>query len=696
MVSRDAALRAAHWVRGGLRRASTVIGAVVLTGGAASAYVSHAARKKALHLPDEFILELDLQDAQLVETELNPFARLGRGGPRQLVVRDVVKALHEAGSDKRVSGLLAVLPDSVGGSVGGMAQVQEVRSAVSHFRLLSCSRGAACVAYADAYGGMASVYLSSAFQHAYMQPSGLVAATGIASQVPFVRGLLDKWRIAPLVHKREQYKNAADPITERSFSAPYREATASLVQSLAGQMVEGIAMGRGLRGSAVRAAVDAAPLGAREAVDAGLLDGLLYRDEVDTLVTEAEGRRSHAPLKRIPLKRYLAALKMKEAAAGAKAGPAVSKAPDKEGEATGEDEENKVSAAEPGAVGRWYAHWREQGLGAWWEATLAAWAGDREAWEFPVLPAPVPRGSVALLYASGPITQGKASGAGGMQSAITAPDICKELEKLRHDPGTRAVVLRVDSPGGSAIASDTIHREVQQLRAAGKTVVVSMGNVAASGGYFIACAADRIVAQPGTLTGSIGVIMLKLNAAGLLEDLGINVQTVKVGKNADMLSPTSGYTPAQDKLLNKLVDGIYDDFVAKVAAGRGLSPAEARRLAKGRVYTGADAKNARLVDDLGGLEDAVRIAKELSGLPEEAQVNVVGKLTRAEAFRKLLGGDSVAVAELSGGIVQAACSLLLRGLAEALLGRATAQWAEQAHAGSASPQAISAGPDIQL
>lgn len=112
------------------------------------------------------------------------------------------------------------------------------------------------------------------------------------------------------MHKREQYKNAADPITERSFSAPYREATASLVQSLAGQMVEGIAMGRGLRGSAVRAAVDAAPLGAREAVDAGLLDGLLYRDEVDTLVTEAEGRRSHAPLKRIPLKRYLAALKV--------------------------------------------------------------------------------------------------------------------------------------------------------------------------------------------------------------------------------------------------------------------------------------------------------------------------------------------------------------------------------------------------
>lgn len=110
---------------------------------------------------------------------------------------------------------------------------------------------------------------------------------------------------------------------------------------------------------------------------------------------------------------------MKEAAAGAKAGPAVSKAPDKEGEATGEDEENKVSAAEPGAVGRWYAHWREQGLGAWWEATLAAWAGDREAWEFPVLPAPVPRSSVALLYASGPITQGKASGAGGMQVRTT-------------------------------------------------------------------------------------------------------------------------------------------------------------------------------------------------------------------------------------------------------------------------------------
>ena len=184
----------------------------------------------------------------------------------------------------------------------------------------------------------------------------------------------------------------------------------------------------------------------------------------------------------------------------------------------------------------------------------------------------------------------------------------------------KAVVLQVDSPGGSAVASDAIWREVCRVRDTGKPVVVSMGEAAASGGYYIACPADVIVALPATLTGSIGVFGGKLVLEGLLERLGVHTGTVQQGAHALMYSPRRPFSDAERERFAATIDAIYDDFVAKVATGRSRSISQIEEVARGRVWTGRDAVRAGLVDELGGLRDAVRIARARAGLADDAPV----------------------------------------------------------------------------
>jgi protease-4 len=180
------------------------------------------------------------------------------------------------------------------------------------------------------------------------------------------------------------------------------------------------------------------------------------------------------------------------------------------------------------------------------------------------------------------------------------------------------VLLRVDSPGGSYVASDVIWREVGQLRAQGLPVVASMGDIAGSGGYFVAMGADAIVAQPGTLTGSIGVLSGKVVATELLERLGVGTGAVAEGRNARMFSPRVGFDPDQWRRLDEWLDRIYADFVTKVAQARGMTYQRVDELARGRVWTGADAHERGLVDRLGGLRTAAELARERAGLPTDA------------------------------------------------------------------------------
>jgi protease-4 len=180
--------------------------------------------------------------------------------------------------------------------------------------------------------------------------------------------------------------------------------------------------------------------------------------------------------------------------------------------------------------------------------------------------------------------------------------------------------MHITSPGGSAVASDTIWREVRLVQEAGKPVVVSMGAVAASGGYYIACPADAIVALPATLTGSIGVFGGKVVVRDLMQRLGLTTGTVSYGARSRMYSVRQGFSDDERAQLDTILDAIYADFVAKVAAGRGRSVDEIEEIARGRVWTGTDAVRIGLVDELGGLRDALRIARTRAGLPDDAPV----------------------------------------------------------------------------
>jgi protease-4 len=198
--------------------------------------------------------------------------------------------------------------------------------------------------------------------------------------------------------------------------------------------------------------------------------------------------------------------------------------------------------------------------------------------------------------------------------------VSAQLRAAYANDRAQAVVLRVESPGGSAVASEVIWREVCRLRKAGKPVVVSMGDIAASGGYYIACPADVILALPSTLTGSIGVAGGKFVGDNLLERLGVTTGTVQRGAHALMYSSRKGFSEDERARFAAIVDAIYSDFVAKVAEGRRRPIADIEAVARGRVWTGRDAHENGLVDELGGLRDAVRIARERANLPEDAPV----------------------------------------------------------------------------
>jgi protease-4 len=270
----------------------------------------------------------------------------------------------------------------------------------------------------------------------------------------------------------------------------------------------------------------------------------------------------------------------------------------------------------------------------------------------------LPRGRerfVAVIYASGPIRQGRSTRSPVGGGAMGSDTVAAALRSALSDERARAVLLRVNSPGGSATASDTIWREVVRLRAAGKPVVVSMSDVAASGGYFIAAPADVIVAQPGTITGSIGVIMGKPVLAEALERAGITTDSVAVGSGATMLAPTHPFTEDEWNRINIWLDSIYQDFIGKVASGRGIPVERVHEVARGRVWTGADAAQNGLVDELGGMQAAAEIARRRAGLPPDAPLRVYPRLTPLDQLRPPSSSESrpAAAAALGLGLADA-------------------------------------------
>jgi len=488
------------------------------------------------HVPAGTVVELDLERPLAEYAPSDPLGSLLHS--RQTMLRDVLDGLAKAKNDDRVGAVLV----RIGQAPAGLAQIQELRDAVLDFR----TGGKRAVAFAESFGefgpGNGAYYLATAFGEIYLQPSGDVGLTGILAEVPFVRGTLDKLGITPRFGARAEYKNAVNTFTEKKLTEPHREAMTRLVESQFGQMVHGIAAARGLDEQAVRALVDRAPLSSREALDAKLIDGLAYRDEVvDKL---ASGARKP---ERMPLARYVA------------------------------------RAGRPHTTGE----------------------------------------VVALIHGVGAVSRGRSridplSGDVGMGSDTVAA----AFRAAADDDRVRAILFRIDSPGGSYVASDTIWRAVSRARTAGKPIIVSMGNVAASGGYFVAIPADKIVAQPGTITGSIGVFGGKMLTGGFWDKVGVTFDDVQVGRNATMWSSLHDYTAAERARFDGALDRIYDDFTSKVAAGRGMQLDEVRRVAKGRVWTGEDARTHGLVDALGGYPEALRQVRATLGLAPDAPLDL--------------------------------------------------------------------------
>jgi protease-4 len=509
-------------------------------------------------MPGNMVLALDLRNsiADSANGETGAFI------PQPVTLMDLVLALDSAARDARVKGVVLRLGD---GAVS-LAQAQELAPSLARLR----RSGKFVLAHASNFNGagLGDYVAATGAEAVWMQPKGHFAAAGTGLGEVFLRGLLDKLQAEPQIAKRAEYKSAADMFMEKSMTAADREQLTQVAKSSYESGVAAIAAARKLAPEAVRAALDASPQLAEEAMGRHLIDRIGYDEDV---MADA----------------------LKRAGAGAK------------------------------------------------EVRISTYVRSRE----PAFAAPI-----AVVEATGEIADGTADDTlFGGNSGIASDDLAKAIGEAVKDSAIKAIVLRVDSPGGSVTASDQILHAVQKAQAAGKKVVVSMGGVAASGGYYISLSADRIVAQPATLTGSIGVLTGKVSVGKSLGLAGVSAEEVSAGKNTLMDSPLQPYTPEQWAALNREADAIYDDFTAKVAAGRKLSRPQVQEVARGRVWTGADARARGLVDEMGGFWTAAALAARLSGVPaDNARFKIYPRRNAPlSGLRAALGGVETAMATLT-------------------------------------------------
>lgn len=440
--------------------------------------------------------------------------------------------------------------------------VQELREAISAFSAVKPT-----LAWAEAYPATLSYYLASAFREVWIQPSGTVGLIGFATNAMFLRDALDKAGIEAQFIALGEYKSAANVFTEDRYTDAHREADSRLIESIKSQVWDAIAESRDIDRAGIDALADKAPLLRDAAVSAGLVDRIGFRDEAYARIAELSGAQDISP--------------------------------------DGGDPDG------PDAPPRLF---------------LSRYARATAPRPAPSLPGRKGKPTIAVVTLDGPIVSGR--GGPGLlplgNSSAGGDTIAAALREAAADDSVSAIVLRVDSPGGSVTASETIWREVVRVRRGGTPVVASMGAVAASGGYYVSMDADAIVANPGTITGSIGVITGKLVARELKDRLGVGSDSVRTNANADAWSPNAPFTDEQHAQVVAEADMSYTDFVERVAAGRNLSEEAVEAVARGRVWTGADAKEHGLVDELGGLRTAINRAKVLAGLDADADVRLVG------------------------------------------------------------------------
>lgn len=481
------------------------------------------------------LLVMNMKEAITERTLPNPFEDLDIPIPGLYVAKsmgldDVLKKIEDAKSDSRIKGILLDLSTIQ----AGRSSLEDIRNALLDFK----DSGKFIISYGEVYS-QSAYYLATVSDEIYVNPEGSIDFKGLALETMFYKGALEKLGIEMQIVKVGTFKSAVEPFIQEKMSDANRVQMSSVLNDMYDDMIQNISESRNISPDTLRYIAD--ELLARnpqEAIEHGLIDGAIYKDELLDLLKDKLSIEESKDIPVVALSKY------------------------------------KSNAPTVSRVGK-----------------------ER----------------IAVLYATGEINSGE-----GSDESIGSERISRELRKLRKDDKVKAVVFRINSPGGSALASDIIWREVKLLKEV-KPIIVSMGDVAASGGYYIAAAADSIFAQSNTITGSIGVFGTIPNFQKLYNDkLGLTFDGVKTSKHADMMSGSfdKPLSAEEMRILQLEVEKVYNTFISRVAEGRNLSLEEVDEIGQGRVWTGNQAKELGLVDEIGSLERAIEAAAKAASLEE--------------------------------------------------------------------------------
>ncbi|MFO8000831.1 MAG: signal peptide peptidase SppA [Marinilabilia sp.] len=516
-----------------------------------------ATSKQEVSVEDNSVLVLKFDGPVVERATEDPFADLmseimGQKAP--LGLNQIRESIEKAARDERIKGIY--LEPSL--MMAGHATIEEIRNTLKEFK----ESGKFVVSFAPVYTQKA-YHLASVADRIYLNPQGMLEFQGLTANRTFFKNTLEKLGVDMQVVRHGEFKSAVEPFTRSDMSDAAREQTEVYLHSIWDNLTANVAEARGLTVEGINETADEMPMFKTGdfLMQAGLIDGLKYKDEVINELKDSTETDYEKDINSIALKKY--------------------------NKAYVPDEKKGVS-----------------------------------------------KNKIAIIYGDGSIDGSETDG-------IISEDLSRTIREARRDSSIKAVVFRINSPGGSALGSEIIWREVQ-LTSESKPLVVSMGDLAASGGYYIASAADSIVAQPNTLTGSIGVFGLIPNVDGLMEKIGISTDQVKTNKFADMPALDRPLKPEEKDLMQAYVENTYDVFLQRCADGRNTTKAAIDSIGEGRVWSGENALERGLVDELGGTGRAIEMAAGMAELDDYRTVALPEILPPFEQLMKDLTGDASA------------------------------------------------------
>jgi protease IV len=526
--------------------------------------------KESVKVDENSVLHIKFDTDIRDRSSSDPFSEIDFASMKpksSLGLNDILKNLDKAANDPSIKGIYLDLMTMQ----TGMANVEEIRNALLEFK----ESGKFIVAYGEVFT-QSAYYLATVADKIYLNPEGMIDFKGIAAELMFFKGTIEKLDADMQIIRHGKFKSAVEPFMNKKMSPENREQMMALINGAWNTIVDGIAETRNIRKEELNRIADELLIRSPgDAVAYRFVDGLKYQDEIHKELKVLLDIEDEDDINSVSLQKYFNA-------------PAAEK--------KNTDRSNRV----------------------------------------------------AVVYAIGEIISGE-----GSDDIIGSDRISKAIRKARKDDKVKAIVMRVNSPGGSALASDVILREVK-LAAEEKPFIVSMGNVAASGGYYISAAAHKIYAEPTTITGSIGVLGMIPNLEKTMENkLGITYDYAQTNKNSNFMTPFRPLTSQQREVIKGYIEDVYDTFVNHVMEGRGMSYEEVDEIGQGRVWIGTDARNIGLVDEIGGLDEAVQAAVELADLEtysireypvqkdffQELMDQLMGKASVEAKIRAELGDD---------------------------------------------------------